>query len=243
MEIISYPSPNFNARPLGSIIDILVIHHTVFPTAEESLLCLSNPDTEVSSHYLVAESGEIFSLVDEKLRAWHGGVSYWRGQSNVNNSSIGIELVNTGPDASGVCVSFVERQMQSLIELIQDILSRYSILAVNVVGHSDIAPTRKEDPGHAFDWQRLFNHGIGLWPDCVIDENLPILKRGDQGDSVLTLQKNFSRYGYEIKCHGHYDYLTEYVVIAFQRHFRQTKMTGEADCETQSYLISLLEQI
>jgi N-acetylmuramoyl-L-alanine amidase len=151
-----YPSPNFGPRKRDRV-DMLVLHYT-FIDGPASLARLCDRAAEVSAHYLIEEDGRVFALVEEKMRAWHAGKSSWQGDTDVNSRSVGIELVNPGDRP------FAEPQLAALIELGQGILSRHPIPAANVVGHEDVAPGRKQDPGPFFPWARLAQAGIGLWP-------------------------------------------------------------------------------
>ncbi|MCP4394683.1 MAG: N-acetylmuramoyl-L-alanine amidase [Alphaproteobacteria bacterium] len=165
MHIEFSPSPNFNDRGAGAAIDMLVMHYTGMKTAEEALQRMCSKESQVSAHYMVDEDGAIYQLVDEDKRAWHAGVSFWRGETDINSHSIGIEIVNPGHEFG--YREFPDVQMQSVIWLSQQILERHPIPARNVVAHSDIAPTRKQDPGELFNWQMLADNGVGLW---VVDE-------------------------------------------------------------------------
>ncbi|MFO1152958.1 MAG: N-acetylmuramoyl-L-alanine amidase [Rhodospirillales bacterium] len=155
-------SPNFDDRG-GAPVDILVLHYTGMETAEAALARLIDPSAKVSAHYLIDEAGGVTHLVDERWRAWHAGQSFWRGVTDVNARSIGIELVNPGHEFG--YRPFPQLQMAALTELAGDILTRHPIPARNVVGHSDVAPRRKMDPGELLDWRRLAETGIGLWPE------------------------------------------------------------------------------
>ena len=155
-------SPNFDARPPGARIDMLVLHYTGMVSAEAAIERLCDPAAKVSAHYLIDEDGAVRRLVDENHRAWHAGEASWRGKSDINARSLGIELVNPGHEFG--YRPFPEAQMAALEALAQDILARHTIEARNVVGHSDVAPRRKTDPGELFDWRRLAEAGIGLWP-------------------------------------------------------------------------------
>ena len=207
-------SPNFQPRPAGAVIDMLVIHYTGMRSARAALERLCDPGSEVSAHYLIDETGEIFALVDEENRAWHAGVSSWRGKSDVNSRSIGIELVNPGHEFG--YRPFPAAQMAALADLAQGILARRPIPARNVVGHSDVAPRRKQDPGELFDWCWLARRGIGLWP--LPGEPIP-------GDAAALL----AEYGYDIAD-------PKAALVAFQRHFRPLSCDGEADSETLALL-------
>ena len=213
-SIIERPSPNFDARETGVSVDMLVMHYTGMLSGKEALSRLTDVEYQVSAHYMIEEDGRVFGLVDEADRAWHAGVSYWRGHRNINARSIGIELVNPGHEFG--YRGFPEVQMQALEALALDILSRHAIPRRNVVGHSDIAPTRKNDPGELFDWQILAAQGIGLWPE-----------RADHGpDNVMDA---LSIIGYDTV-----DYARS--LAAFQRHFRQYEVHGHADSDTLCWL-------
>ena len=146
--MINLPSPNYNARPLGTKVDILVVHYTGMIGPTEALERLRDPATEVSAHYLISQSGHVIQLVSEKKRAWHAGISSWRNNSNINDRSIGIELENPGHEFG--YQEFSDPQINSLVNIARDIIVRHTIPKRNVVGHSDIAPTRKKDPGEFF---------------------------------------------------------------------------------------------
>lgn len=216
------PSPNFNERD-GVAVDMLVIHYTGMESCEAALERLCDPAAEVSAHYLIDEAGEIFQLVAEDKRAWHAGVSSWRGEANINSRSIGIELVNPGHEFG--YQAFPDAQMVSLIELSVGILSRHDIPDRNVVGHSDVAPARKEDPGELFDWARMADAGIGLWPGPHPD---PI----DETEAGQAL----SDIGYDVSD-------ISAAVKAFQRHFRQHTVDGVLDEETRCSIAAVRTSI
>lgn len=212
-------SPNFNERPDNVNIDMLVMHYTGMRSADEAVQRLCDPSSNVSSHYVVFEDGRVVLLVPEAKRAWHAGVSCWRGISSVNDTSIGIEIVNPGHEFG--YRPFPEAQMDSLSDLAFSIIERYNIPARNVVGHSDISPTRKDDPGELFDWQGLAAEGIGLWPDIkkVRKPHVPVISPGEESVTVGTVQKMLADYGYHIRADGFYGPKTEAVIKAFKRHF------------------------
>ena len=196
---------------------MLVIHYTGMTSGAAALARLCDSSAKVSAHYLIEEDGRVFQLVDEGNRAWHAGVSCWFGNNNLNDRSIGIELVNPGHEFG--YRSFPEAQMQALIGLSRDILARYSITARNVVGHSDVAPTRKKDPGELFDWQALAAAGIGLWPVKG--------KKSDLEPTVLLKQ-----IGYNVDA-------LEPVLKAFQRRYRPHRVDGICDKETLGLLAAV----
>ena len=178
---------------------------------------MCDPDAEVSAHYMIDEDGSIIQLVEEDYRAWHAGEGYWRGHRDINARSIGIELVNTGHQFG--YRPFAESQMRRLETMALDIVRRHQIPARNVVGHSDVAPRRKEDPGELFDWFRIFDFGVGVWPerasDCEIDD--------DEATHLL------QAFGYETV-----DLAA--TLKAFQCHFRPANINGKLDEETAGLL-------
>ena len=232
-EIVERPSPSHDARPEGRPVDILLLHYTGMKSAESALARLRDPAAKVSAHYCIDEDGTVSRLVDEARRAWHAGVSCWAGEGNVNGRSIGIELVNPGHEFG--YRPFPAPQMAALIDLAHDILARHPIAPWRVLGHSDVAPTRKEDPGELFDWAALAAEGVGLWPaPAAAMDPLP---------EVAEFQAMLSRYGYCGPGHGRLDEETRAVVTAFQRHFRPEAVTGEIDAVTAARLASLLRQL
>ena len=217
MEVVDHPSSNFGDRAKGSTIDKLVLHYTGMPNTEVSLARICDKTSEVSAHYLINEAGKIYHLVDEKNRAWHAGVSYWDGQTDINSQSIGIELQNPGHEWG--YQKFSDLQISALIELSTDVIARHEIPSKNVVGHSDIAPDRKQDPGELFPWRRLAEMNIGYWPMCEV-----IPEPTDQRERKL--RETLSSLGYDPAAS------LQGVVRAFQRHFRPTNILGRIDIET-----------
>ena len=238
LTVIQAPSPNHDARPAGQAVDILVLHYTAMPDAAGALARLRDPAAKVSAHYLIAEDGAIYQMVSEARRAWHAGVSHWAGASDINARSIGIELANPGPGPNAR--PFAEPLMQALEWLAHGILSRHPIPPARVLGHSDVAPARKQDPGETFDWQRLASAGIGLWPAHVPALASRSLAPGDVGDAVSALQAELARFGYGMVATGVYDDATAEIITAFQRHWRPTHVSGIADDQTQDLLAALM---
>ena len=204
---------------------MLVLHYTGMQSPDAALERLCDPAAEVSAHYLIDEAGEVFALVDESRRAWHAGVASWRGEANINSRSIGIELVNPGHEYG--YRDFPEAQMQALIPLCQGILSRHAVAPRNVVGHSDVAPLRKTDPGERFDWPRLAAAGIGLWP-------VPDDRQTATDPAAVTAA--LGTFGYDVAD-------PEAAISAFQRHFRRHLVDGVADAETRRSIAALLTLI
>ena len=244
-EIKDIPSPNFNDRPDNVPIDLLVMHYTGMVGFDQALQRLCDPDYKVSSHYLVDEDGKIVRLVDEKKQAWHAGVSCWCGRAALNENSIGIEIVNPGHEFG--YREFPKKQMEAVLELSSDIVSRHKILPRNIVGHSDIAPTRKKDPGELFDWRFLATNGIGLYPDIkakkIKNPDKVIAAPGDQNLQVKGLQENLSKYGYYVKADGYYGDKTEAAVVAFKRHFIQDSINAFWDHKDMAAMEMLLSLI
>ncbi len=243
LPYIDWPTPNQDERPEpADEINVLVLHYTGMTSAGEALERMRDPVFKVSAHWCIDEDGQLYRLVPEELRAWHAGLSYWRQRHLVNDVSIGIELVNPGHEFG--YRPFPGAQMNTLIALSKEILARYDIPPANVVGHSDIAPHRKQDPGELFDWARLAREGIGVWPHGPGEPNgrAPALKKGARGDGVRAFQKNLFDFGYGLYVDGHYGEESEAIVRAFQRHFRQARVDGIADGATRAILEHLLKQ-
>jgi N-acetylmuramoyl-L-alanine amidase len=222
-------SPNHGPRPPGTAIDTLVLHYTGMATAVEALARLCDPQSAVSAHYVIDEDGAITRLVPEERRAWHAGVSSWRGDSDINDRSIGIELVNPGHEFG--YRPFPEAQMAALVALARDILARQPIPPARVLGHSDVAPGRKQDPGELFDWARLAREGIGLWPD------VPAPSGGIP--AAAEIQSWLAAIGYAVPRSGVMDGETQAAVAAFQRHFRPARVDGVVDGETAARMRAL----
>jgi N-acetylmuramoyl-L-alanine amidase len=221
LPIIDAPSPNFDARELP--VSMLVLHYTGMESAQAAIDRLRDPEAKVSAHYLVDEDGRILRLVDERHRAWHAGRSHWRGITDVNSASIGIEIVNPGHEFG--YRPFPEAQMGALIPLVADIKERHGITRGNVVGHSDVAPARKQDPGELFNWHALARLRLALPRPTrnLVDPGWP-----DAG-FMLALE----RFGYDVTDE-------EAAVVAFQRRFRPELIDGEIDMECRCILLALL---
>lgn len=232
MIVTSHPSPNHDARPDPLAVDMLVLHYTGMRSPAEALARMCDPAAKVSAHYMIDEDGTILALVPEERRAWHAGVSFWRGRSDTNSRSIGIELVNPGHEFG--YRPFPEAQMAALRDLALSILARHPIPPRNVVAHADVAPLRKEDPGELFDWAGLARAGIGLFPSH------PPQAR-DTTLSIAQAQQMLSTYGYDSPVTGVMDEKTKAVVTAFQRHFRPGCIDGRLDSETLAQLTALSE--
>lgn len=232
------PSPNHGERVAGRSPDMLLLHYTGMPTAEEALQRLCDPAAQVSSHYVVTEDGAIVQLVPEDRRAHHAGISSWAGETDINSCSIGVEIVN--PGHAGGLLPYPDPQIDSVIALSRAILAHWAIPADRVLGHSDVAPARKEDPGELFPWGRLYNDGVGHWvePAPIVDGVR--IGPGTAGDDVASVQEALAFYGYGLRTSGIYDRDTELVVTAFQRHFRPERVDGILDASTLSTLQALI---
>jgi N-acetylmuramoyl-L-alanine amidase len=232
---VDRPSPNHDARPPGGAVDILLLHYTDMESAEAALARLCDPAAKVSAHYCVDEDGTVYRLVAEDRRAWHAGKAHWAGADDINARSIGIELVNPGHSCG--YRPFPAAQMTALTALATEILARHPIPPGRVLGHSDVAPERKRDPGELFDWPALAAAGIGLWPATTGPA-----PAGPPPD-VAEIQAKLARFGYGVPRHGRLDAETRAVVAAFQRHFRPAAVTGEIDGETAARLDALLARL
>ncbi|KAA5921497.1 MULTISPECIES: N-acetylmuramoyl-L-alanine amidase [Pantoea] len=246
-----YASHRFTATGVNERVRFLVIHYTALDDAQ-SLRTLTKD--QVSAHYLIpdapaSQQGEpvVLQLVDENKRAWHAGVSNWRGRSNLNDSSIGIEIVNQGYTddmlENRTWYPYKEKQIAALTALAKDIIERYQIAPDNVLGHSDIAPLRKQDPGRLFPWERLSASGIGAWPDKdAVSRNLAGRKPEAPAD-VSVIQGLLKEYGYDqIPQSGVLDQDTRKTLSAFQMHFRPENISGYADAETEAIAKALVEK-
>ena len=238
-EIERCMSSNFDERADAQKPDMVLLHYTNMATAAAAIDWLCNPKSRVSCHYLIAEDGEITQMVEEEHRAWHAGKSLWAGCEDINSCSLGIEIANVGPDQG--YPSFPDIQMEAVEALCHDIFSRHTIAPERVLAHSDVAPTRKQDPGEKFNWQRLYDAGIGLWVEPEPIDGVEGFKLGDTSKHILNLQSALATYGYGLKITGTYDAQTCHVVTAFQRHFRQQRVDGIADYSTLQTLYNLLQ--
>jgi N-acetylmuramoyl-L-alanine amidase len=214
VRILDAPSPNQDDRPADTPVDMLILHYTGMQSGAEAIARLRDPVARLSSHYVVEEDGAVFRLVPEDRRAWHAGVSHWRGHALLNGRSIGIEIVNPGHEHG--YRPFPALQMAAVCELCLGILGRHPIPPRNVVAHSDVAPDRKEDPGELFDWEGLARNGVGLWPGEARIEGEPLTLLG--------------RIGYRM------DLPLPVLLRAFQRHWRPERVDGIADAATLARL-------
>lgn len=221
MTIIETPSPNFDDRTLP--ISMIVLHYTGMQDAESAIARLRDPEARVSAHYVVAEDGTVLRLVAEEKRAWHAGASHWRDIDDVNSASIGIEIVNPGHEFG--YRPFPEEQIASVIRLVSDIKDRFNITRGNIVGHSDVAPGRKRDPGELFPWHSLARLRLAL-PRPT--KNLMDPQWTEAGFLIA-----LERFGYDVS-------EKMAAIMAFQRRFRPELIDGEIDAECRMILLALL---
>jgi len=226
-------SPNHDDRN-GTAVDMLVLHYTDTPDAATALDLLTDPATKVSAHYLVDTDGRIHALVAEDRRAWHAGVASWCGVTDINACSIGIELQNRGHSCCGPegPEPYPDVQIAALIHLVRDIRRRHDIPDRRILGHSDVAPLRKQDPGAHFPWSRLADAGIGLWPTGPWPGHYPSGAPTPTG--TRQVQAILARIGYGVRIDGSAGEETHAVIAAFQRHFLPDRVSGTADADTVS---------
>ena len=236
-----FPSPNHGERKDGRRPHSIILHYTGMNSAEAALKWLCNPLSEVSCHYFVFEDGHTLQLVPEARRAWHAGRGSWRGETDMNSASIGIEIVNPGHD--GGYPDFPKAQIEAVSELIADIMDRWNMPSVRLLAHSDIAPRRKADPGEKFPWALLASLGLGHWIEPAPIEGGRFFSLGDEGQPIKALQALLGVYGYGLDVSGVYDEETEAVVRAFQRHFRPERVDGVADASTIKTLHGLVRSV
>ena len=240
LKMTQAPSPNFDERTLP--ISLLILHYTGMETGEAALERMTDADAKVSAHYMVEEDGRIFQLVDEERRAWHAGLSEWQGETNINSCSIGIEIVNGGhdwPNADGSLPPFPDAQIIAVIALCKDIESRHGRLTL--LGHSDIAPMRKIDPGEHFPWSGLAAAGLGYWPKVQSDDRRVLFDAGSRDRGVAILQRGLAHIGYSARVSGVMDEDTGLIVEALQRRYRPDQIDGVVDIQTMEVIKVLVE--
>ena len=221
-------SPNFNDRAPGIKLEYIVLHYTGMKNEASAIERLRDPNAEVSAHYVICENGNIIQLVSETHRAWHAGQSFWRGITDLNSASIGIELVNPGHEFG--YRPFPQLQINALKKLLHEIISRHKMNPkLCLLAHSDIAPTRKEDPGELFPWKELADEGLGSWPEASNASEAPPVNQTEMISLV-------SEIGYNIST-------PQDAIRAFQRHYCPENLTGIADGETIKRLRSIAQNI
>ena len=239
---VKVDASSYNSQGQDYRQKFIILHYTA-GNRDSSLKTLT--ENEVSAHYLVSDdkSEPVYSLVDENKRAWHAGVSDWKGRNNLNDTSIGIEIVNGG-DVSGTFVPYKDFQIKEVAVLVKYLADKYEIPATNILGHSDIAPQRKSDPGPLFPWRELYTqYNIGMWYDNETKNNY---EREYETKLSMTpvsdVQRELNKFGYGISITGSWDKQTKNVIKAFQHHFRPSNYNGEMDVETFAILKALNEK-
>ncbi|NTF42477.1 N-acetylmuramoyl-L-alanine amidase [Rhizobium sp. AC27/96] len=236
-----HPSPNHGERQDGRKPEIILLHYTGMGTAEGALDWLCRSESQVSSHYFIFEDGRVMQLVPEERRAWHAGKSAWHGEADINSLSIGIEIANAGHP--GGLPEFPDAQIEAVIELCRDCGQRWAIAPERVLGHSDVAPVRKVDPGEKFPWARLAAAGVGHWVEPTPITGGRFFQKGDVGQPIEALQSMLSLYGYGTEITGEFSEKLKGEVEAFQRHFRPERVDGIADFSTIDTLHRLLSAL
>lgn len=236
LRIIHSPSPNFEPRPAGVLLDMVILHYTDMLTAEEALARLCDPIHKVSAHFLIGKEGTLYQLVDPKYRAWHAGLSSWSNEQDINSRSIGIELDNFGHTFGPE--PFPDPQISTLLDLLTELTQTYGIPAHRIVGHSDVAPLRKQDPGTLFPWHELAKKGFGLWPNEKALPPPPLVPL-----SFLEVQQALYDIGYECPVTGVWDDDSQKVCRAFQQHFTPGELTGFPSELTYEKLHVLLDMV
>ncbi len=235
-------SLNFNKRKLP--ISMLVLHYTGMESGAAARERLCDPGAEVSAHWLVHEDGQVENLVGEDKRAWHAGLGSWNGITDVNSASIGIEIVNGGhnvPLTDGSLPPYHDAQILAVIKLAKEIIDRHDIQARNIVGHSDIAPERKEDPGEHFPWAGLAAAGIGIWPGELPDDLRLVFEPNDRDRGIAILQRGLADLGYGASVTGCLDAATQSIIRAVQRRYRPEKIDGVVDMQVMEIIKRLSE--
>ena len=247
--MIRIDKASYRAKGFDKRIKFLVLHYTQCGF-EQSIDFLTSE--KLSAHYLVNNENpeHIFQLVEEHDRAWHAGVSYWQGHERINDTSIGIEIVNpafkvntkdndqqTTKNSNITWLPYSQKQINSVISLCKQIIARYNIKPTRIIGHSDIAPGRKQDPGPLFPWKLLYNNGIGAWYDEQTFNDL--LPQVDM-TNIKAIQQKFIKYGYKLEDNGILDSKMKDVIISFQMHFRPSNFFGDLDVETLAILDALI---
>src|SRR5262245_33275787 len=233
------PAPNCEARRNRIKPDMLLLHYTGMESADAALDWLTRQESGVSCHYFIDEEGRIAQLVGESERAWHAGVSLWAGETDINSCSIGIEIANPGHDHG--YPDFPKRQIAAVTALCRSIMTRHQVPPDRVLAHSDVAPTRKQDPGEKFPWKVLADSRIGLWvKQAPMTQAGPIFVLGESNPTIEEMQRLLAKYGYGVSATGYLDGTTRDAVAAFQRHFRPARIDGVVDASTMETLKALL---
>ena len=235
MKLIhKYKSSNFNKRVKNSSPKLIILHYTAMFSFSEALIHLSNPKNKVSSHFLVSKKGNIFNLVDVKFRAWHAGMSYWKKIKDINSNSIGIEIDNSGHLHK--FENYKKEQIKSLMKLLKYLIKKFKIHPINIIGHSDIAPYRKIDPGEKFPWRILYKNKLAFLPKKLIKSKSQSLEKyflskslKDNKSKTIHMLKII---GYEVRPSLKSSFNFSMLIKAYQMHFIRTKVDGRLDIMT-----------
>ena len=228
MKINVIYSPNFDQKKRSSkSIKLLVIHYTGMQSERESIMRLCNPKYKVSSHFVINQNGKIYRLVQDDQTAWHAGKSCWGKYKNLNKNSIGIELVNKGHEFD--YTNFKKKQLSSLIKICKILIKKYKIKKRNIVGHSDISPLRKIDPGEKFPWKELADKKIGIWHNCKAKDLIKFRQVRISNKFKSEFINNLKKIGYCFSINNKSFFVK--IVKAFQRHYRQEVINGLLDKE------------
>jgi len=244
--IEKYKSPNFDIRKKDSALSYIIIHYSAIKNYKEALSHLSEKKNKVSSHFFINKSGEIFYLVNVINRAWHAGRSYWKGIVDINSESIGIELDNSGHHYD--FENYTPKQISSLIQLLKYISKEFNINKQNILGHSDISPYRKIDPGERFPWKKLNNNNLSFFPDELFKKTKNKIERYldkklDNRNKKIRLLYMLNKIGYDIRA-AKKDKKKYYMLIkAYQMHYRQSLISGKLDKETYNLIISHYNEV
>lgn len=236
LSLADAPSPNFDARK--SVPDCVILHYTGMQSSAAALERMRDPEAKVSAHYMVDEDGAIYRLVPEERRAWHAGAAFWKGVKDINSASIGIEIVNAGfvdGPAGRVYAPFPQAQIDEVIALVRDIQQRHHVKPERIIGHADIAPGRKQDPGPTFPWKQFADAGLIPWPDGPL-VTVKMLEHEVAPRDVAWLQERLARIGYNVSRSGQMDVLTKEVVATFQMKYRPRDISGTVDSETAALI-------
>ena len=231
-------SPNFSSRKKK--IKYIIIHYTGMKSFRDTIALFNSAKSKVSCHWLISRRGVLYKIVEENKVAWHAGVSYWKGEKNLNSSSIGIELENQGHGRE--YKTFTNSQLLTLEKLIKRIKIEYNVNSVDVIGHADVAPLRKSDPGELFDWERLARKKLVFWPKIQKKKiNMNLLQMGEKSKRVLLVKKKLRKIGYKCSSNNTYDLSLKLVVEAFQRRFLPDRINGIIDAKVYVRIINVSE--
>ena len=240
MKINSIYSLNFDQKKRShKSIKLLVIHYTGMQSERESIMRLCNPKYKVSSHFVINQNGKIYRLVQDDQIAWHAGKSCWGKYKNLNKNSIGIELVNQGHEFN--YTNFKKKQLSSLIKICKILIKKYKIKKRNIVGHSDISPLRKIDPGEKFPWKELADKKIGIWHDCKTKDLIKFRQVRISNKFKSEFINNLKKIGYCFNNKKKTNFSK--TVEAFQRHYRKELINGIIDKECQIIAINVLKKL